>query len=221
MPVALLCSRTDLAGELGHTLLWRSDFERQTASDSLKARSLALAAHIDLVIVDRDLPGAEGLIATLRQEPMTRGAAIVVMARGDFASSELALLEAGANAVLRLPADWEWDARLLRLLDVPARKNVRFPVRFALETLGRGGEAIPAMALNLSLHGMLMESSVEVDIGDDLRLWLRLPETATPVGGKGRVVRRAAATRYGVEFAEFEPGGLARLESFIGGLPAP
>jgi hypothetical protein len=213
--IVLICSGSDLEAELGRTMLLRRDVERQVAYRADEARVLAVAAHPDLVVVDRDLRDAEALIVALRQDLGTRNASIVVAARGDYVAIEVALLEAGANAVLRLPAGPEWDDRLDRLMRVPARREGRFPVQFGIETLGHASPVTPAMGLNLSLHGMLMESSVPVIVGDEIGLVMRLPQTKGPLAARGVVVREAGPTRFGIKFVELDPGADVSIRGFV------
>lgn len=215
---ALICSGEDLGDELSRTLLFRGDFERHTAARVDEALVMALAAQPTIVVVDRTLPRAEQLVTGLRQEPATRKLSIVIVARGDFEPAEVDLLEAGANAILRLPPGAEWDARLVRLLDVPARKDARFAVQFEVEGK-RGIEKIPALALNLSPHGMLVESSVSLSVGEETSLVFRLPSTSAAILGRGLIVRRAGPTHYGLEFFALERGSLQRIEAFLASLP--
>ena len=113
---ALICSEGDLEDELAATVLGRGGFEHHTASRLEDAHLMALAARPAIVMIDRDLPRADQLVAALREDRSTRSLSIAVVARGDFDETELALLEAGANAILRLPAGPDWDARLNRLM---------------------------------------------------------------------------------------------------------
>jgi CheY-like chemotaxis protein len=215
---ALICSATDLETELSGTLLFRDDMERHFAPRLEEAQMLALAARPDVVIVDRDLPRAEKLVSSLRQDPATRRLSVVIVARGDFDPGEVNLLEAGANAILRLPAGPDWDARLIRLVGVPARKDARFPVQF--HVTGRWGiETVPALAINLSLHGMLVETHVEITIGDEIGLLFRLPGGQVSVLGTGRIVRQAGPTQMGLEFTRLEAPGRGALESFLSDAP--
>src|SRR5438034_9723846 len=123
MVSALICAHADLEKDLGQTLLWRQDVDRHVVGRLEEARMMAVAARPSIVVVDRDLPWSERLIQALREDPATRGLSIVVVARGDFDPREVELLESGANAVLRLPADSEGDRRLQRLVSVPVRKE--------------------------------------------------------------------------------------------------
>ncbi len=222
MPTVLLCSTSDLKGDLGETLLWREDIERHVAARGEDARTLALAARPQMVVVDRDLPRARDLIADLRRDPATRPLSIVVLGRGDFDSVEVELLEAGANAILRLPAGPEWDDRLVRLIQVPIRKDSRFAVHFEVEAdTGFPRTSGLALALNLSVRGMLIQCSLPLGVGDDLDLSFRLFETDPAVTARGRVVRQTRGERFGVEFHRFAGDGEERVAQFVGALATP
>jgi CheY-like chemotaxis protein len=215
MAVALICSQEDLQPELGQTVLWRTGIERHLVRRFEDARMMAVAAKPALVVVDRDLPKADQLIASLREDPSTRRVSIAIVARGDLDPAEVALLEAGANAILRLPPGPDWDDRLVRLLDVPARREARLPVEFGVDALGTGlGERIPAQAVNLSRSGILIETSAELGVGDELELEFSLEGEALLT--HGRVVRRGAPRTFGVQFAALPEYAAMRIERFVG-----
>lgn len=220
MPVALICSQAQLEGDLGHTLLWRDGVERHVATRLEDARMMAVAARPDIVVVDRELPRSDRLVAALREDPATRGLSIVVAARGDFDPAEVELLEAGANAILRLPAGPEWDERLPRLMDVPVRREARFTVHFHVDAAVGGGDPASALALNLSMSGMLLESPIPLSVGDEIQLRFQIPVSEAKVAAVARVVRVAGADRYGVEFRRLEDGGPEHLRTFVDGAGA-
>jgi DNA-binding response OmpR family regulator len=215
VPIALICSPTNLDRELGATVLYRVGVVRQEARRVEEARTLAIAASPDIVVVDRDLPRADGLVAALRQDPSTRQLSIAVVSRGDFDPLEVILLEAGANAILRLPAGPEWDERLTRLMSVPIRRHSRFAVSFTVVALvGDYEDPVPASGLNVSRNGLLLETRLaDLKVGDMLRLEMRLPEDL--VFGQGRVVRLAGPGQYGVEFFALEDDGRERIARFV------
>ena len=215
MAAALICSQEDLQPELGHTVLWRTGIERHVATRLEDARMMAVAVRPDIVVVDRDLPRADQLIAALREDPSTRRLSIAVVARGDLDPSEVALLEAGANAILRLPPGPDWDERLVRLLVVPARREARLPVEFGIDTLGTGvGERVPAQAVNLSRSGILIETSVDLGVGDELELEFSLE--GEDVLARGRVVRHGEPRLFGVQFAPLPEYAAVRIRRFVG-----
>jgi CheY-like chemotaxis protein len=217
MVSALICTQAELEGDLGDTMLWRQDVDRHFATRLEEARTLALAARPSVVVVDRELPWAERLVTALRQDASTRNLSIVVLARGDFDPAEVELLESGANAILRLPFDEDSDRRLERLVNVPARKEARFSVSFRVDAYANGaGVPEPGLALNLSLHGMLMQTSAALRVGQDVDLEFALEPDPSALRMDGRVVRQASSSNYGIEFTEVEAGAAARLGRFLG-----
>jgi CheY-like chemotaxis protein len=218
MPVVLICAPDPLMDDLHGTLLWRQGIDRHLAADFGGALVSAVAVQPDLVVIDRELPRAVRLVEDLRADAATRTVSIAIVARGEIDALELQLLEAGANAILRLPADPEWDERLARLIHVPSRRQARIPVRLEFEGRAAGSvEALWGSILNLSLTGMLVESGFELSIGADLDCAFRLPGDSAAVVGCARVVRQQSPGRYGVEFYALEADGSARVRGFIEG----
>ena len=220
MPVVLICTQAELEPDLGHTLLWREGVERHVATRLEDARMMAVAARPDIVIVDRELPRSDKLVAALREDPSTRGLSIVVAARGDFDPAEVELLEAGANAILRLPAGPEWDERLPRLMDVPTRREARFTVHFDVDAVAGTGDPALALAINLSMSGMLLESPVPLAVGDEIQLRFQIPDSESTVATTARVVRVGGAGQYGVEFRRVEADASEHLRAFVAGAAA-
>lgn len=214
MAAALICSQDDLQPELGQTLLWRTGIERHVATRLEDAHMMAVAAKPNIVVVDRDLPRADQLVAALREDPSTRRLSIAIVARGDLDPAEVGLLEAGANAILRMPPGPDWDDRLVRLIDVPVRRDARLPVEFGVEALDSGvGGRFPAQAVNLSRSGILIETAADLRVGDELELEFRLD--GDTILARGRVVRHGRPRLFGVQFAPLPTGSAERIERFV------
>jgi hypothetical protein len=136
--------------------------------------------------------------------------------RGQFASIEVDLLEAGANAILRFPANPEWDERFTRLLQVPVRRETRFSAHFAvLSYAGVAGGSGEALALNLSVNGVLLECPFPLAVGDELALDLKLADSSRSVAVAGRVVRVARAGHFGIEFRRLEGEAAQEVRRFV------
>lgn len=215
MAVLICTHAATIDADLGGTLLFRQDVERRVFAKQDEARMFAVAARPQVVIVDRDLPWAGRFIAALREDASTRGLSVVVMARGDFDAAEVELLEAGANAILRLPAGAEWNERLQRLMDVPARKDARFPVSFQVEALSDGGRPEHAQAVNLSASGILIETQAPLGVRDEVRLRFTLPRSAQPIATRGQVVRVAGGAQFGVEFRDLAEHDARQITGFL------
>lgn len=216
MPAVLICSPVSLDDGLRSTCLWRDGTLRHHARSADEARTLVRAARPRLVVVDRDLPGAVALVKGLRHDASMRQLSMAVVVRGQFAPVEVDLLEAGANVILRLPAAPEWDERLTRLLQVPARRHGRFSARFAVHAYaGVAGGSGQAVALNLSVNGVLLESAFPFAVGDELSLELELSEAGPTVMVAGRVVREAGAGRFGIDFGRLEGEAAQQIRRFV------
>lgn len=215
MALALVASPRDLDLELSGTVLGRSGFERQLAAVAEQALALALARPPDVMLVDVYLAGAEELVRRLRDNPATRALSIAVLADTEADPREVPLLKAGANAVLRLPAGPGWDERLMRVVSLPMRKAIRFPVSFSIGT-GTGPGAVPASGLNVGLHGMLVETWADLAVGDEVSLAFRLPGADDALcRARARVVRRGAPRQYGVEFTFLEADARRAIDRFV------
>jgi len=219
MAVALLCSEADLEPELRSSALCRDAIELERAQDLDEARRKAVEAQPGIVLVDRDADWAVSLVRGLRQYVATRRLSLAVLARDDFDPIEVELLEVGANGVLRLPPDANWDVRLQRLIDVPMRREARFPVQLEVEAR-TGIRVSTATVVNLSINGLLMECAVKLRVGTDVDLRFALPEEPEPILGTAQVVRIAGRGRYGLEFYGLEGEGVERVRRFVSGEPA-
>jgi CheY-like chemotaxis protein len=214
---ALIVAPQPLDAELADTVLWRKNVERYLAASVAEARRLVSGGRPDIIVLDKRLPNAATAVAQLREDPLTRNVSIVVLARGDFDPSEVAFLEAGANAILRLPPGPDWDDRLVRLIHVPTRRATRIDVNLQVESgFSLAGPAMPVTALNLSVTGMLVESLEPLHVGDDLRFAFTLPGDTQVVSGTATVVRQAnTPNQYGVELTQVEGDGRMRIKRFV------
>jgi CheY-like chemotaxis protein len=212
---AVVVSASDLAAELGGTVLFRQNVERLRASGVEDVRRAAEAGRLDVVVVDSAMPRAATIVAALRQDQATRPTAIVALGRSEFGFDHLDLLEAGANAILPLPPTHDWDDRLMRLIHVPVRRATRFAVDMALEGGLRNGIAFAGRALNISVHGLLLECTEQLLVGEDLRFSFQMPGAKGEVRGTGTVVRVSSPRLFGIELTHVEGDGRVRIKRYV------
>jgi CheY-like chemotaxis protein len=212
---AVIVSMADVGRELEGTVLFRQNVERRVAYEPDEVHRLADQDRLDVVVMDAAMPGAAAFVAVLRQDPLTRTTAIVALGRAEFDFAHLALLEAGANAILPLPPGPDWDDRLMRLIHVPARREARFGVDLAIEGGLRGGQRFRGRALNLSVHGILIECRHPLDVGDDVRLVFAMPDGQGGIAGTGTIVRQSPPHRFGVEITSVEGDGRLRIKRYV------
>ena len=212
---AVVVAASDLAAELGGTVLFRRNVERLRASSAEDVRRVADEGRLDVVVVDTAMPGAAGIVAAVRQDPITRSTAIVALGRSEFGFDHLDLLDAGANAILPLPPGHDWDDRMMRLIHVPVRKATRFPVDIAIDGGLESGLTFTGRALNLSVHGLLLECLHPLQVGEDLRLSFEMPGVPGVVRGTGTVVRAASEHDFGVELTHVDGDGRVRIKRYV------
>jgi len=211
----VIVAASDLAPELGGTILFRHNVKRLRVSGAEEVRRVADEGRLDIVVVDTAMRGAAAIVAALRQDPITRPIAIVALGRSEFGFDHLDLLEAGANAILPLPPGHDWDDRLMRLIHVPVRRATRFPVDMALEGGLRNGITFAGRALNLSVHGLLLECRQPLQVGEDLRFSFEMPGAQGGIRGTGTVVRAASGLNFGVELTHVEEDGRVRIKRYV------
>jgi hypothetical protein len=68
-------------------------------------------------------------------------------------------------------------------------------------------------SLDLSASGMLIESTVQLRVNEEIYFTLQLPGTL--VIGIGRLVRQILTSRYGVQFESFQADGQQRIQRFL------
>jgi hypothetical protein len=216
---ALVCAAEDLHERLARTALGRTDV-RLIACTPETLMPTARAEQPALAVLDGRLPDTLGLVTAVRSDPATRNLSVVVWIPEETTDT-LALRAAGVNAVLtdRLEPSL-WDDRLEALLAVPRRREVRTPV--SLRVISRASGAAPSVegtALNLSSHGLLLETAAPLDRGQILDLGLTLPDgDPEELHLVGRVVWSAPAggmSRCGVQFLGFHGGALGRITPFV------
>lgn len=221
-PAILLCARDPLSDDWHRTFLWSPEVRRYVAARSEDALVMAVAARPELVVVDRDLPGAEGLIRSLRADATRlRPPSIVVTARGDFEPSEACLIDAGADAVVRAPVDSEGDARLRELLGTVRHRAVRFRVLLQFESLTGTApvESAWGHALDLSAVGMRVAVNRRCQVGMDVD-FLLFVDGGRPVAGCGEVVRVPRDGSWEIRFYGTEADGPERIRQLVHGAGA-
>jgi CheY-like chemotaxis protein len=215
MPSVLICAPDPLTEELLGTLIWREDVERRVASRFQDALVMAVSARPDLVVVDSVLSQAGRLVEDLRLEASTASVSIVVIARDEgHPPEDDRFLEAGANAVLRLPAGPEWDERLSPLLLLATRRARRMVVELPFRATAES-RTLQGSVLNISETGVLTETDAAPALQTEIDFEIGLGDGGQAVTGHGVVVRHNGPHRSGVRFAALEGDGLARVRRMI------
>ena len=222
MTTVLICAGSDLESDLRRTLFWREDLERYVTERADEARMLVFSTEPNVVVVELDLPGTDRLVESLRAS-LPHPVSIVGLSRAPAAAPARPADVGLVDAVLALPPGPEWDQRLVDVLEVPTRKQVRFDVSFHVEArLRHQPVAERGLALNISAGGLLIDGPhLRLHAGDDVSLSLQIPGQGDPVEGRARVVRQPIEQRLGLRFEAFSGDGDARIRDFLGSLGSP
>ena len=222
MTKVLIVGSADLGTDLERTILWADGVERALVSTPGGALEVARAFIPSVVVVDgADAAAALGLISRLRDNAGTRRSSIVVVSR-DTALPEEELRQAGANLVLTGPVDPPlWNTRLGELLIVPRRVRTRLPVRASPRNDEGAGEPVLAVARDISVGGMLLETKASLAPGTILDLCFTLPGGHGEAKAVGSVVRASRETpgRTGIRFLSFEGDVRDRLHAALAAVP--
>ncbi len=214
MALVLICSNRPLDGDLRSTILFRAGIERESARSTAEVLARLNAGGVALVGIHREVAGVEIMIRTIRRSPAQKKVSIVVFSEDDFDPSEVEVLEAGANAILRLPPSDDFNERVSRLMEVPARRDVRIPVRLQVVASSGFGATVPVLAQNLSASGILIESNHPLDMGDEVSVSLRFEDSGEIFSAIAHITRNAGPNRYGARFMSITSGQSA-LTAFL------
>jgi CheY-like chemotaxis protein len=223
MKKVLIVATPGMVSELDRTILWRGDIERIFAADCGEARKAVKDHQPTLVILADEQPDASlSFMKDLRSDESTKHTSLVVMRRSASLSDEQALRKAGANVVFAGEVvPYLWDAWLEELLNVPRRREARVPVSLEVWShLAHQEGAAKGQSLNISVKGMLLETTEPLDIGSKLDLTFTLPGSVGPVRAVGQVVREDPTTdsgppRLGIEFLILRDGARDRIRAYV------
>lgn len=213
----------ELVSELSGTILWRGDVERIFAPAASDPRERIQAVRPDLLIIaDDDLGATTSVLRQIRADGRTRALSVGVVRPSVTLEDEEQLRRAGANVVFGgQVVPYLWDAWLEELLNVPRRRDARVPVSIAVWShTAPGTEPSRGTSVNISVKGMLLETTEALDIGAKLDLTFVLPGGTGQVRAVGQVVREEAAVdsgppRLGVEFLILRDGARDRIRSYV------
>ena len=224
MPKVLVISENDVAPVLARTILWKKDVERVIASTESAAFEVARAFFPSLVIIDTCEPSAAARLARkLRGHAGTRRSSLVALCGAAIPAPNLEaeLLAAGVNLLLSAPADpARWNSALERLLSVPRRLRMRFPVQFR-PAADPSAEPQAAEALDLSMGGMLLETGSPIALRSLIEVRFRLPEVREELIAVGSIVRelKGPPVRVGLRFLGFTEDSEERIADVLASRP--
>lgn len=219
---ALLVGPPDGVVERVAATLRSAGFLIHRTADAVTCIDSVYSTIYDLVILRAPIPGVTiaDLVTALR-EPMSpsRRAGVAVVVDGDDDGAS-ALVGAGVNRVVdRGEGPGAVLCALGDLLDVAPRYPVQALVELSSRRRGDTTHVLSRTA-DLSITGMLVLGSRELDPGSEVSFELNLPGEPRTVQGTATVIRHTNPEHEGVDgiglrFGEVGDGGRERLAAFL------
>jgi CheY-like chemotaxis protein len=203
---------TSLAAPLGHTVL--------TSDNRNEAGQRAQEQRFDVVFVGIPQPDGLDLARQIRTSQFNRETAIVMLtATGDIENVRKAFGE-GADLVFTKPVTAARLRPMLAAMDSPGWKNKRHAARLPLFTeviCTWDDRQFPLRSMNISESGMLLQPSVDIDLGQEVALEFKIAEVGASLNVLARIVRKEGSERVGIEFIGLPPEDSNAIQLYVVG----
>ena len=218
----LLLDGVRLFLQLEQTLLQRSDYQLFAATSGAEALEIATREDLDLVLLDYVLPDMTGdeVVQRLRADERHADIGIIVVTARGMREHVDKCMAAGCSAFLYKPVTRTTLCNQVQdLLRVPMRRHVRTLVRLQVNARNRE-RFFFGNTVNLSESGMLLETPLELTVGETMSLRFFLPGEEEAMACKARVTRRTPTGRdaewaYGLSFDELDDAARTRISGFV------
>ena len=197
-PVSLTLVRSVSAGS-GHIVFGFKDCQ--------EAGLRTEKQRFDVAFVGMREPQTDGLelARRIRSSQVNRETAIVMLSATDDVGSLRQAFGEGADFVLVKPLTGGRLRPMLAAMDSPGWKGKRHAARLPLFTdviCVSDEHQVRLSSINISESGMLLQPSVDCEIGQEVRLEFKLAEVRALVNVRARIVRKEGKERVGVAFGD-------------------
>jgi CheY-like chemotaxis protein len=199
-PVSLKLMRS-LAAPLGHTVL--------TFDDTQAAGLRAEKQRFDVAFVGMHMPQLDGLelARRIRNSPPNRETTIVMLSATDDIESLRKAFGEGADFVLTKPVTAGRLRPMLATMDSSGwkgKRHARLPL-FTEVICTWDDRQFHLRNMNISESGMLLQPSVDVEVGQEVGLEFKIAEVRASLNVLARIVRKVGTERVGIKFVGLAP----------------
>lgn len=192
-----------------------------TLSDSREALRRLRKERFDGFLLDSVMPAVDGfeLARAIRSATSSASAPIVMLTRLDDVETMRKAFRAGITILLTKPLSPERLIGLVRVLRGPMLAEKRRRARLPLRTVvgcKLGDKSFRAESINVGEGGMLLEPSVELEVGREMELEFGLPGSSALLRPRGKVIRKEPG-RVAILFVNFLPPDLEAMRKYISG----
>jgi CheY-like chemotaxis protein len=195
-------------------------YEVLSLTDSRQAAEVVNRQKLDAVFVDVQMPGLDGFELTklIRASRSNSTVPIVMTAELDEVDTMRRGFKAGVTFFLNKPFNPDKLRGLLLTLRSAIlkerRRNVRLPFQ-ATVTCRWGEKQSKLISANISECGMLLESLVGLEPGQEIDSQFMLPLGQVPLKPRAKIVRKEPPDRVGVVFLGLTPQDQEAVRKFI------
>jgi DNA-binding response OmpR family regulator len=191
-----------------------------TLTSSSEATAYLNDEKFEVVLLDFRMPAPSGidLAHQARGSGFNQRTPIIMISDDPRPSAVSEGFEAGANFFLYKPIDMSRLLRLVRVaqgaIEHEKRRFRRVPVCSRVRLSSDQGE-LECETIDLSLNGMMVNSSRTVPRGSHVRVSLDMPDGAKPIVGSGEVMRTMGEHQMGIQFNLLRTDESGRLQEFL------
>jgi CheY-like chemotaxis protein len=193
-----------------------------TFEDSQQAGERAEKQRFDVAFVGMRMPQLDGLELTRRirnSQPNLETTIVMLSATDDIESLRKAFGE-GADFVLTKPLAATQLRPMLAAMDSLGWKGRRHALRLPLftEVVCTGDERqFPLRSMNISESGMLLQPSVDIEVGQEVELEFKIAEVRASLHVVARIARKEGIERVAVEFVGLAPEDQNAIQLYVMG----
>ena len=202
-----------LATPLGHTVMPFGDY--QTAGQKGETQ------RFDVAFVGMRLPELGGLelARRIRNSQPNRETTIVMLSATENIDSLRRAFGEGADLVLAEPVSAARLRTMLAALDSPrwkGRHAARLPLFTEVNCMWDGWQ-FPLRGMNISESGMLLQPSLDMEVGQEVSLEFKIPEIRVSLNVRARIIRKEGNERVAVEFVGLAPEDQNAIQVYVTG----
>jgi CheY-like chemotaxis protein len=203
-----------LATPLGHTVI--------TFDDNREAGERAETQRFDVAFVGMRMPQMDGLelARRIRNSQPNRDTTIAMLSATEEVESLRKAFGEGADFVIAKPLTAARLRPMLAAMDSSGWKLRRRAARLPLftEVLCTWDERqFPLRSMNISESGMLLQSSMDAEAGQEIGLEFKIAEVGASLSVVARIVRKEGEERMAIEFIGLAPEDQNAIQLYVMG----
>jgi len=202
-----------LATPLGHTVMPFGDYHA--------AGQKGETQRFDVAFVGMRLPELGGLELAhrIRNSQPNRETTIVMLSATENIDSLRRAFGEGADLVLAEPVSAARLRTMLAAIDSPrwkGRHAARLPLFTEVNCMWDGWQ-FPLRGMNISESGMLLQPSLDMEVGQEVSLEFKIPEIRASLNVRARIIRKEGNERVAVEFVGLAPEDQNAIQVYVTG----